>query len=158
MFESRFGVRLVTTAWKRVKMAVAGERFSKGSSMALTLALVAHDQKKADMADWVARNHQVLRRHTIISTATTGRIVAEAATDIKIQTVKSGPWGGDQQIGAMIAEGRIDALIFFPDPLTPMPHDVDVKALLRLALVYDIPCACNPSTADLLVKAGLLGN
>ena len=126
--------------------------------MNLTLALVAHDQKKADMAEWVARNHAVLRRHRIVSTATTGRIVGETCPDVPVQTVKSGPWGGDQQIGALIAEGKVDALIFFPDPLTPMPHDVDVKALLRLALVYDIPCACNPATADLLVKAGLLSS
>jgi methylglyoxal synthase len=121
--------------------------------MSLTLALVAHDQKKADMAEWVARNHQVLRRHTIISTATTGRIVAEAAVDIKIQTVKSGPWGGDQQIGAMIAEGRIDVLFFFVDPLSPHPHDVDVKALMRVSLVYNIPMALNRATADRLIES-----
>ena len=90
--------------------------------MSLTLALVAHDQKKADMAEWVIRNHEVLRHHKIVSTATTGRIVAEACTDVTVLAVKSGPWGGDQQIGALIAEGKIDALIFFPDPLTPMPR------------------------------------
>jgi methylglyoxal synthase len=124
--------------------------------MALTLALIAHDAKKADLADWVARHSAALRGHRVICTANTGAAVRQHCPDLKIELVKSGPLGGDQQIGAMIANGAVDALIFFPDPLSPHPHDVDVKALLRLALVYDIASAFNPRTADLLVKSGLL--
>lgn len=122
----------------------------------LVIALVAHDQKKAAMATWVSQHRAELAGHHVISTATTGKVVAEMCPGLRIDSVKSGPMGGDQQIGAMIAEGRIDALVFFPDPLTPMPHDVDVKALLRLALLYDIPSAFNRRTADLLVRSGFL--
>jgi methylglyoxal synthase len=124
--------------------------------MTLTIAVVAHDEKKQTLVDWVVRNAEALRRHHLIGTATTGSRVKAALPDFDLALVKSGPLGGDQQIGAMIAEGKIDLLIFFPDPLTPMPHDVDVKALLRLALVYDVPCAFNQATADLLVHSGLL--
>jgi len=124
--------------------------------MHLTLALIAHDQKKPLLAAWVRRHRSALATHRVICTATTGQVLREACPDLPIETVKSGPLGGDQQIGSMIADGKIDALIFFPDPLTAMPHDVDVKALLRLALVYDIPCAFNPRTADLLVQSKLL--
>ncbi len=124
--------------------------------MALTIAAVAHDQKKAALADWVHRHRDQLRHHNIIATATTGSVIRKMVPGLKVETVKSGPLGGDQQIGAMIAEGRIDLLVFFPDPLTPMPHDVDVKALLRLALVYDVPCAFNPHSADLIVASQML--
>ena len=124
--------------------------------MSLTIAVIAHDEKKPALVDWVVRNAEALRPHRLIGTATTGSLVKKALPDMNLSTVKSGPLGGDQQIGAMIAEGEIDLLVFFPDPLTPMPHDVDVKALLRLALVYDVPCAFNQATADLLVKSGLL--
>lgn len=124
--------------------------------MSLTLALIAHDQKKPALAAWVQRHKTELVPHRIVCTATTGKVVQEACPDLRIEIVKSGPLGGDQQIGSMIASEKIDALIFFPDPLTPMPHDVDVKALLRLALVYDIPCAFNARTADLLVRSDLL--
>jgi methylglyoxal synthase len=124
--------------------------------MPLRLALVAHDQKKAALAAWVRANAATIARHEVVATATTGRVVEEHCPEIEVHAVKSGPLGGDQQIGAMIAEGRIDVLVFFPDPLTPMPHDVDVKALLRLALVYDVPCAFNPKTADMLIRSGLL--
>jgi methylglyoxal synthase len=124
--------------------------------MSLTIAVIAHDEKKSSLVDWVVDNAAALRRHRLIGTATTGSRVKAALPDFDLALVKSGPLGGDQQIGAMIAEGVIDLLIFFPDPLTPMPHDVDVKALLRLALVYDVPCAFNPATADLLVHSGLL--
>jgi methylglyoxal synthase len=122
----------------------------------MKIAAVAHDEKKSVLVDWARRNIGLLRAHQIISTATTGSRLREACGALNIETVKSGPLGGDQQIGAMIAEGGIDLLIFFPDPLTPMPHDVDVKALLRLALVYNVPCAFNARTADLIVPA-LLG-
>ena len=124
--------------------------------MALTIAVIAHDEKKPALVDWVVRHAGELAGHRLIGTATTGSRVKAALPHFDLRTVKSGPLGGDQQIGAMIAEGEIDLLIFFPDPLTPMPHDVDVKALLRLALVYDVPCAFNPATADLMVASGFL--
>lgn len=122
--------------------------------MALQIALIAHDEKKCAMTDWVRQNRKILGLHRIICTATTGGHVYEAVPELNMRRVCSGPLGGDQQIGALIAEGKIDALVFFPDPLTAMPHDVDVKALLRLALVHDIPCALNRRTADLLVRSG----
>lgn len=124
--------------------------------MSLQIALIAHDRKKAEMAEWVREHQAALSQHSLVSTATTGAVLRDACPSLSIDSVKSGPLGGDQQIGARIADGRIDALIFFPDPLTAMPHDVDVKALLRLALVYDIPCAFNPRTAAMLVESGLL--
>ena len=124
--------------------------------MPLTIALIAHDRTKPALADWVRRNAHILAAHRIVATATTGSVIREDCPALTLDTVKSGPLGGDQQIGAMIAEGRVDALVFFPDPLTPMPHDVDVKALLRLALVYDVPCAFNPRSADLLIASRLL--
>ena len=124
--------------------------------MPFTIALIAHDRTKPALADWARRHEAILARHHLIATATTGSMVVEACPALKIDLVKSGPLGGDQQIGALIAEGRIDALVFFPDPLTPMPHDVDVKALLRLALVYDVPCAFNLRSADLLIASRLL--
>ncbi|WP_334176147.1 methylglyoxal synthase [Pseudoxanthobacter sp.] len=124
--------------------------------MAMTIAAVAHDQKKAALADWVHRHQEQLRPHHLIATATTGSVIRKMVPGLDIRTVKSGPLGGDQQIGAMIADGLIDLLVFFPDPLTPMPHDVDVKALLRLALVYDVPCAFNPHSADLIVASRML--
>lgn len=118
-------------------------------------ALVAHDQMKPMLADWAARNKELLRRHGIVATATTGKTIRRFCSDLDVQTVLSGPLGGDQQIGAMIAEGEIDALVFFPDMMTPMPHDVDVKALLRMAILHNVPCALNLATADLLVQAEL---
>jgi methylglyoxal synthase len=124
--------------------------------MPLTLALVAHDRMKPALAEWAARHVAELAAHALICTATTGGVLRERNPDLNVTTVKSGPLGGDQQIGGMIAEGRIQGLIFFPDPLAPQAHDVDVKALLRIALVYDVPCAFSPATADLLVAGGLL--
>lgn len=124
--------------------------------MSITLALVAHDRMKPALAEWAARHAEELAPHSIIGTATTGGVLRQRNPDLNIQTVKSGPLGGDQQIGGMIADGKIQALIFFPDPLAPQAHDVDVKALLRIALVYDVPCAFSPATADLLVAGGLL--
>lgn len=124
--------------------------------MPLKLALIAHDKKKPALAAWATRNADVLSHHRIVCTATTGKTIRESCPDLVIELVKSGPLGGDCQVGGMIAEGGIDALVFFPDPLTAMPHDVDVKALLRLALVYDIPCAFNGSSAEMLVKSGFL--
>jgi methylglyoxal synthase len=112
---------------------------------------VAHDAKKASMADFVAMHVEALRSCELFATGTTGARVMERCPDLAVTRLKSGPLGGDQQVGAMIAEGRIDALVFFVDPLSPHPHDVDVKALTRLALVYDIPMALNRATAELLI-------
>lgn len=121
----------------------------------LGIGLIAHDRKKPDLAAWVTRNIEVLSAHRLVATATTGSVLKQSHPAVAVETVKSGPLGGDQQIGAMIAEGKLDVLIFFPDPLAAMPHDVDVKALLRLVLVYDIPAAFSPSTADALIHAGV---
>lgn len=121
--------------------------------MAFRLALIAHDAMKDRMVQWVERHRLALVACAIVATGTTGGCVQEACPELVIRRLKSGPLGGDQQIGALIAEGKIDGLVFFVDPLSPHPHDVDVKALTRLALVYDIPMACNPATADLLAEA-----
>jgi methylglyoxal synthase len=131
-----------------------------------TIALVAHDNRKADLIEWVRWNHKSLARNKIVCTGTTGGLIEHVLhekldTDgrpgnLDITKVKSGPLGGDQQLGAMIAEGQIDCMIFFWDPLEPHPHDVDVKALLRIAVVYNIPLACNRSTADFLISSPLM--
>lgn len=121
-----------------------------------TIALVAHDKQKPSLAAWVSDHRADLAAHKVVATATTGKTILDFCPDLEIRTVASGPMGGDQQIGALITEGAIDALIFFPDPLTPMPHDVDVKALLRIALVHDVPCAFNRASAELMVRGGLL--
>ncbi|MEM6712388.1 MAG: methylglyoxal synthase [Pseudomonadota bacterium] len=123
---------------------------SNTQSAPLTLALVAHDAKKAVMVEFAMRHADILKNHRVVATGTTGGQVKSAVPDVDMTLFKSGPLGGDQQIGAMIAEGAIDALFFFVDPLSPMPHDVDVKALMRLALVYDVPMALNRATADAL--------
>jgi methylglyoxal synthase len=117
----------------------------------LRLALIAHDEKKDDMVAFAAAHAGFLAGCDIVATGTTGQRVLEACPQLGIRRLKSGPLGGDQQIGALIAEGAIDAVIFFVDPLTPMPHDVDVKALMRLAIVYDIPMALNLATARIVV-------
>lgn len=117
----------------------------------MRLALIAHDEKKDDMVAFAVHHAAFLERCEIVATGTTGGRIVEACPSLSITRMKSGPLGGDQQIGALIAEGRIDALIFFVDPLTAMPHDVDVKALMRLAIVYDIPMALNRATADMLM-------
>ena len=119
----------------------------------LRLALIAHDAKKDDMVAFCAAHAGFLGGCDIVATGTTGGLIAEADPALRIHRVKSGPLGGDQQIGALIAEGAVDAVIFLVDPLTPMPHDVDVKALMRLAIVYDIPMALNVATAELILGA-----
>lgn len=131
-----------------------------------TIALVAHDNRKRDLADWVEWNWRTLIPHALVCTGTTGKVLepvilgqAEkdgSAENVSMVRLKSGPLGGDQQLGAMIAEGRIDLVIFFWDAMQPHPHDVDVKALLRIAVVYNIPMACNRSTADFLISSPLL--
>ncbi|RJG43015.1 MULTISPECIES: methylglyoxal synthase [unclassified Mesorhizobium] len=116
------------------------------------LALIAHDEKKDDMVAFARAHADFLAGCDIVATGTTGQRVLDACPELKITRLKSGPLGGDQQIGALIAEGRIDGVIFFVDPLTPMPHDVDVKALMRLAIVYDIPLALNHATAEIMLN------
>ena len=121
--------------------------------MALRLALIAHDLKKDELVAFAARHADFLSGCELVATGTTGARVMEACPRLSVRRLKSGPLGGDQQIGALIAEGAVDAMIFFVDPLTPLPHDVDVKALMRLAIVYDIAMALNPATAEMLVAA-----
>ncbi len=120
-----------------------------------SIALVAHDGKKADLLDWVEKNKDLLVRHKVSATGTTGKLLKEKL-GVYIQTFMSGPLGGDQQIGAAIAERKIDMLIFLWDPLEAQPHDPDVKALLRLATVWDIPIATNIATAEALLKSEIL--
>ncbi len=118
------------------------------------VVLIAHDRRKEDLLQWVEFNAAVLREHELSATGTTGALVA-GRTGLPVHRFRSGPLGGDQQVGARIAEGELDVLIFFWDPLEPLPHDPDVKALLRLAVLYNIPTACNRATADFLVAAPL---
>ena len=123
--------------------------------MKKTLALIAHDHRKRDLLAWAKKHRALLAQHNIIATGTTGGLLEQYLT-IPVSRCLSGPLGGDQQIGARIAEGTIDALIFFWDPLEAQPHDPDIKALLRLAVVWNLPLACNASTADLLIESQLL--
>jgi methylglyoxal synthase len=129
------------------------------------IALVGHDNRKKDLVEWVEFNYKTLLGHHLICTGTTGKLVEETILNkleeeeritFDIVKLKSGPLGGDQQLGAMISEGKIDLLIFFWDPMEPHPHDVDVKALLRITVVYNIPTACNRSTADFMISSPLL--
>ena len=119
------------------------------------VVMIAHDNCKEDLLDWAAYNAGTLGRHDLSATGTTGRLLAETL-GLSIERYLSGPLGGDQQIGAAIAEGRVDLVVFFWDPLEPQPHDVDVKALLRIAVVYNTPIACNRSTADFLLSSPLM--
>ena len=118
------------------------------------IVLIAHDSRKKDLLEWVQYNRDVLREHELFATGTTGALIAQHA-DLDVTRFKSGPLGGDQQVGARISDGDLDILIFFWDPLEPQPHDPDVKALLRIAVLYNIPTACNRATADFLVASPL---
>ncbi len=120
-----------------------------------TLALIAHDQKKAEMVSWAMKNKESLARFNLCGTGTTAKLVGDA-TGLEVKRYLSGPLGGDQQIGAKIAEGEIDAVVFFWDPLNAQPHDPDVKALLRIAVVYDIPIATNTATANYVITSTIL--
>ena len=132
-----------------------------------TIALVAHDNRKQDLVEWVSFNYSIVLQHDLVCTGTTGRIVEKELTsrikeddaehlEINITKLKSGPLGGDQQLGSLIVDGKIDCIIFFWDPMQPHPHDVDVKALLRIAVLYNIPLACNRSSADFIISSPLI--
>lgn len=132
-----------------------------------TIALVAHDNRKEDLVEWVSWNYKVVLKHNLVCTGTTGRIVEEELSrrikeenednmEVNITKLKSGPLGGDQQLGSLIVEGKVDFIIFFWDPMQPHPHDVDVKALLRIAVLYNIPMACNRASADFIISSPLI--
>lgn len=120
------------------------------------IALIAHDGKKVQLINWIKENQELLSRHFLCGTGTTARMISEE-TSLPVRAFESGPLGGDQQIGASIVDGKIDFMIFFWDPLSSQPHDPDVKALLRIAVLYDIPVAMNVSTADFLLKSSYMG-
>ena len=129
------------------------------------IALVAHDNRKKDLIEWVEWNWELLASHELICTGTTGRLVEESLKNrvpeklsslLSIRKLKSGPLGGDQQLGSLIVNHEVDMIIFLWDPMEPQPHDVDVKALLRISVLYNIPTACNRSTADFMISSPLL--
>jgi methylglyoxal synthase len=129
-----------------------------------TIALVAHDNRKKDLVEWVEWNYSGLLHHKLVCTGTTGSLVEEAikkkagmkdSLELNMTKLKSGPLGGDQQLGALITENKIDIIIFFWDPMEPHPHDVDVKALLRISVLYNVPTACNRATADFVISSPL---
>jgi methylglyoxal synthase len=119
------------------------------------IALVAHDAKKGELIDWVTSNERTLSTHRLWATGTTGKRIQEACPSLDVTPMKSGPLGGDQQIGARIAEGGLDVLIFFTDPMSPHPHDADVRALIRLSTLYNVAMAPNRTTADFLIASPL---
>ena len=130
-----------------------------------TIALVAHDNRKKDLMEWVKHNIQLLKGYKLYSTGTTGRLIEEAMKEvlsdedfnhISMTKLKSGPLGGDQQLGALICDGQVDMMIFLWDPMEPQPHEVDIKALLRISVLYNVPTACNRSTADFMISSPLM--
>jgi methylglyoxal synthase len=119
------------------------------------IALVAHDDRKGDLLEWAEYNRDILADHVLYATGTTGRMLGDRL-DLPVTCFQSGPLGGDQQIGALIASGDLDMLVFFWDPMSPQPHDSDVKALVRIAVVWNIPIACNRTSADYLITSPLM--
>ena len=119
----------------------------------LNIGLVAHDAMKQKLAEWAGTHADKLAPHNLYGTGTTSSVLIKAVPSLSITALKSGPLGGDQQLGAMICDGKLDMLIFFQDVMTSQPHDVDVKALIRMSTLYDIPIACNMATANLIVKS-----
>ena len=127
------------------------------------IALVAHDNRKDDLIEWVSFNREILLKHKLVCTGTTGKLVEETlinneiteSYELNIRKLKSGPLGGDQQLGALIADGKVDIVFFFWDPMSSQPHDVDVKALLRICVLYNVPTAMNRSTADFIISSHL---
>lgn len=124
----------------------------KNLSANKTIALVAHDHRKDDLINWATNNRDILSQHSLLATGTTGKLIEERL-NVPVRKLLSGPLGGDQQIGSLIAQGEVDILIFFWDPMEAQPHDPDVKALLRLGIVWNIPMACDVATADFLVSS-----
>lgn len=129
----------------------------------MNIGLVAHDNRKEDLLQWVEHNKKILKEHRLVCTGTTGKLVGDALygttySESDVKRLKSGPLGGDQQMGSRISSERIDVLIFLWDPMSAQPHDPDVKALLRLAVLYNIPTACNRSTADYIISSPLFDN
>ena len=120
------------------------------------IALIAHDNKKIELVDWVVHHKNTIANHELFATGTTGKLVEEALKQ-KVYKLQSGPLGGDQQVGALIVEGKIDILIFFWDPMSAQPHDPDIKALLRIAAVWNIVIVCDKATADFVIQSPLMG-
>lgn len=121
------------------------------------IGLVAHDNKKGDLIEWARYNLDFLAQHELIATGTTGKLLA-SELGLEIRQLQTGPLGGDQQLGALVSQGEVDFLVFFWDPLEPQPHDTDVKALLRIAVVWNVPVACNRASADLMISSPLMSD
>ncbi len=146
--------REVNVSSKKPHPSIASRTETMGEKK--RIGLVAHDYRKRDLMDWVEYNRDILKEHELYGTGTTGGMISDKL-GLEVHRFMSGPLGGDQQLGAAIAQGKLDILIFFWDPLLAQPHDVDVKALLRIAIVYNIPLACSRSSADFLISSELLG-